>query len=97
MVLVDESAAPVSMLDWAGSGSRWGSGGWRARPRWGPLSVVVLEAVDEDAAEVALVVDEDPVEAVAADRADDALGVGVRNRREDHPDFAREDLVEDAG
>jgi hypothetical protein len=40
--------------------------------------VVVLEVVDEDAAEVALVVDEDPVEALAADRADEAFGVGVR-------------------
>jgi hypothetical protein len=67
----------------------------------GPLLVVVLEVVDEDPAEVALVVDEDPVEALAADRADDAFGVGVRDRRahrrQDHPDsFAREDLVENA-
>jgi hypothetical protein len=46
-------------------------------------------------AEVAFVADEDPVEAFAADRADDELGVGVRDgradRREDHADpFAGE-------
>ena len=46
--------------------------------------------------------DEDPVEALVADRADDAFGVAVRDRRahwrQDHPDaFACEDGVEDAG
>jgi hypothetical protein len=46
---------------------------------------------------LALVVDEDPVEALAADRSDDAFGVGVRDRRahrrqDDSDAFAREDL-----
>ena len=66
------------------------------------LVVVVLEEVDEDAVEVALVADQEPVEALAADGAHEAFCVGVRDGRADrgadHADaFAREDLVEDAG
>ena len=102
MVLVDESAEPVSTFDWAGSGPGWRIRWFEGEPAMGPFLVVVLEVVDEDAPEVALVVDEDLVEALAADCADEAFGVGVRDWgahwREDHADtFAREDLVEGAG
>jgi hypothetical protein len=102
VVFVDESAEPVSTLGWAGSRSGWRVGWLQGEAAMGPLLVVVLEVADEDAAEMALVVDEDPVEALAADRADDAFGVGVRDRRahrrQDHSDtFDREDLVKDAG
>ena len=78
--------------------------GWWLQPESavGTLAVVVLEVLANDVREVAFAADQDPVEALAADRSDDAFGVGVRDRRahrrEDHPDsFAREDLIEDAG
>jgi hypothetical protein len=66
------------------------------------LGVVVLEVVDEHPAEVVLVAEQEPVEAFAADGADEALRVGAgdrrADRREDDADrLAREDLVEDAG
>ena len=97
MVFVDESAELVSTLDLAGSVSGWRVGWFEGEAAMGSLLVVVLEVAAEDAAEVALVVGEDPVEAFAADRADDAFGVGVRDRRahrsQDYSDaFAREDL-----
>ena len=52
--------------------------------------------------EVAAAEDEDPVEALAADRSDPALGVGPRLRRadgslDDADSFRTEDLVEVAG
>ena len=88
MVLVDESADPVSTLDRAGPRSGWRVGWLDGEAAIGPFLVVVLEVVDEDPAEVAHGVDEDPVEALAADGADDAFGVAVRDRRahrrEDH-------------
>jgi hypothetical protein len=67
--------------------------------RGGPLVVVVLEVLAEDAVEVALVADQEPVEALCADGADEALGIGVRDgcadRRLDDPGpFAREHGVE---
>ena len=64
-----------------------------------PVLVVVAAVDAEHVLEVAAAEDEDPVEAVGADRAHPALGVGVRvrrlHRRPDHLDaFGAEDLVE---
>jgi hypothetical protein len=78
-----------------------GSGGWSASPRWA-FAVVVLDVDAQDAFEVAAADDQEPVETFRSDRADEALGVGVRlrrsHRRVDHPDpFAAEDLVETSG
>jgi hypothetical protein len=43
----------------------------------GTLAVVVLEVLANEVGEVALV--SDPVEALEADRADEPLGIGVRD------------------
>src|ERR671911_1753954 len=64
-----------------------------------PVLVVVVAVDAEHMLEVAAAEDEDAVEAVGADGADPALGVGVRVRRldgrADHLDaLAPEDLVE---
>ena len=66
-----------------------------------PLAVVVLDVVAQDALEVAAAEDQQPVEALLAERADEALGVRVRvrgaERRPDHLDpLGPEDLVEGA-
>ena len=78
-----------------------GSGAWRPSAV-GPLVVVVLEVLAQDALEVALVADQEPVEALGADGADEALGVGVRDGRadrrlDDADPFAREHGVEGGG
>ena len=64
-----------------------------------PVGVVVRYVRVEHALEVASVEDQEPVEALGADGADEALGEGVRlrrpDRRLDDPDaFAGEDGVE---
>ena len=64
-----------------------------------PVLVVVAAVDAEHVLEVAAAEDEDPVEAVGANRAHPALGEGVRvrrlNRRADHLDaLGAEDLVE---
>jgi hypothetical protein len=61
----------------------------------------VVDVDTEDALELATVDDQDPVEALAPDRADEALGVGVRLRRldrrlDDFDPLAAEDLIERA-
>ena len=66
-----------------------------------PVAVVVVDVDAKDALELAAVDDQDPVEALASDGADEALGVGVRPRRldrrlDDSDPFAAEDLVERA-
>ncbi len=68
----------------------------------GTVHVVVLEVLDKDSAQLALVAGENPVEALVAYCSDNAFGVGVRDRRpdrrEDHPErFTREDDVERVG
>jgi len=82
-VVVDEAAEAVESLDWACAELRrrvWGS---EAESAVGTLAVVVLEVLADEVGEVALVSDQDPVEALAADRADEPLGIGVRDRRSD--------------
>ena len=98
-VVVDEAAEAVESLDWACAELRWRVRGSEPEPAVGTLAVVVLDVLADDVREVALVADQDPVEALAADRADEPLGIGVRDRRsdwgEDRADpFAREDGVE---
>ena len=66
-----------------------------------PVPVVVVGVDAEHVVEVAAVEDQQPVEALAADAADPALGVGVRVRRphrraDDRDAFAAEDVVEAA-
>ena len=62
--------------------------------------LVVMAAVDaQHALEMTAAEDQDPVEAVGADRAHPALGIGVRvwrlDRRVDHSDaFGPEDFIE---
>jgi hypothetical protein len=46
-----------------------------------PVFVVVLDVAAEDVFELAAADDQSPVEALAADAADEALGVGVGERR----------------
>ena len=65
------------------------------------LAVVVGHVDAEHVFEVAAAEDQQPVETLASDGADEPLGVGVRLRRADRcsddPDpFAAEDLVEGA-
>jgi hypothetical protein len=77
----------------------WGAQAERAV--WA-LGVVVVEIGSEDSLEVSAVEDEEPVEALGADGADEALGDGVGLRCADwcaqDPDaLAAEDLVERAG
>ena len=67
-----------------------------------PMLVVMPDVGREDVVEVAAAEDQHPVEALAADAADPALGVRPRlrrpHRRLDHPDpLGAEDLVELAG
>jgi hypothetical protein len=52
VVFVDESAEPVSTLDLAGSGPGWRGEWLEGEAAIGPFPVVVLEVVQEDAAEV---------------------------------------------
>jgi hypothetical protein len=66
------------------------------------LRVVVLDVGAEDSLEMAAVEDQEPVEALGTDGADEALGDGIRFgrsdwRAEDPDSLAAEDLVEGAG
>ena len=66
------------------------------------VPVVVREVLGEDLFEMTAIEDEEPVEALSADAADDALGKRVRARRPngrlDDPDaFGAEDFVETGG
>jgi hypothetical protein len=65
------------------------------------LVVVVIEVFEQHAAGVAFAADQEPVEAFAADRLDEALRVGVGDGRADRgldcaDPFGCEDPVEDA-
>ena len=90
MVFVDQASEPVAAFDRAGCLSWCRVGCLEPLAPVGPLVVVVPEVLAEDALEVALVSDQEPVEALGADRANEALGVGVRDgradRRLDDPD-----------
>ena len=66
-----------------------------------PVGVVVLYVDAQDMLELTAARDQDPVEAVAADGADPALGERVRVRRpkwgaDDLDAFALEDVIEGA-
>jgi hypothetical protein len=87
------AARPVGCEAWAGVA--------RARGCGEAGGGVVVDVDTEDALELATVDDQDPVEALAPDRPDVALGVGVRLRRPDRrlddcDPLAAEDLVERA-
>ena len=101
MVLVDEAAESITTLDRAVLETWRPVGRLERAAAVGPIVVVVVEVLDKHPTQVTLVADQGPVETLAADRADDAFGVGVRNRRpdrrQDHPyRFAREDRAEGA-
>ena len=105
---MDEAAEPVAVFD---------GGGWRAQGaepprgwlRWSefqravrPVAVVVVDEDTEHAFEVAAVHDQEPVQALGAGGADEALGERVRFRcshgsLDDLDAFADEDGVEVAG
>jgi len=103
---VDQSAEPISTLDmdWSrrrDKAERWLIRIWRREVERAvrPVAVVVVDEDAKHALEVSLVDDEEPVETLRADGADEALGDGVRfrrsNRRPDRLDpFAVEDRVE---
>src|SRR5262245_44903317 len=64
-----------------------------------PVRVVVVDVDAQDALELPAADDQEPVEAVAADRSNPAFGEGVRPRRperraDDLDTFALEDVVE---
>src|SRR5512132_713212 len=66
-----------------------------------PVAVVVVDVDPKHVLELSLADDQDPVEAVAPDRPDPALGERVRSRRakrraDDLDCLASEDLVEGA-
>jgi hypothetical protein len=80
--VVDEAAEAVEALDWACAELRrriWGS---EAECAVRTLAVVVLEVLANEVDEGARF-DQDPVEALAAGRADEPLGIGVPDRRSD--------------
>ena len=85
---------------WDGDGRRWVLVGRLERERAvRPVLVVVGGVEAECVLEVAVVDDQDPVEALAAEGADPTLGIGVRvwgaDRRADDPDaLAAEDFIE---
>ena len=107
-VFVDQAAESVSSLDsallwWCYELEGWllGSGWLEFEAAVRPVGVVVVDVDVEDVLEVSAAADQDPVEALASDGPDAALGVGVGPRRPDgradDPDsFAVEDLVEGA-
>ena len=101
VVLVDQPAEAVAAFDRAG-GRPVGRVGWaQTEAARRALGVVVVEVVDEDAAQMPLTADQEPVEAFAAHRLNASLGVrvcdGRSHGRADHPDLLRlEDRVEHA-
>ena len=76
--------------------------GWsQAQRAMRPVGVVVLDVDTQDTIELSAACDQEPVEAVAANRADPALGERVRVRRpkrgaDDLDALALEDVVEGA-
>ena len=79
-VFVDEPADQIGAFDRAGDGW-WCLVGWgEAVGAVGAVGVVVLRVGAEDLFQVPRAVDQEPVEALAADRSDDALGVRVGDR-----------------
>jgi hypothetical protein len=105
---VDESAESVASVDLDG---RPRADEARAPPWYPccqlersvrPVSVVVVDVDAQDALKLSSPCDQEPVEAVAADGADKALGGRVRVRRskqgqDDLDTLAAEDVVEGAG
>ena len=102
MVFVDESAESVAALDLVtGSGCRCRFGCKERESAVRTLAVVMRCVEAQHAFEVAAAEDQQPVETLGADGADEALGIGIRlrcaDRRVDHLDrLAAEDLVERA-
>jgi hypothetical protein len=101
-VFVDEAAEEVVAFDrpgawWIGSIDRFGR--LKAACSMRASAVVVSRVGAEHVLEMSAADDQQPVETLGADGADEALGVGVclwrTDRRMDHIDaFAAEDLVE---
>jgi hypothetical protein len=99
---VDESAEKIATLEAIGCIQRRrvaAIGRQEVERAMRPVPVVVAAVYVEHGLEVAAAEDEDPVETLGAERADPALGVGVRVRRlhgrADHPEaLGVEDLVE---
>src|SRR6266511_4102532 len=101
---MQETAEVVAALD--GTAGRWVQ---LCRFRWPErestmraLGVVVLDVASQDRLEVAAAEDEEPVETLGADGADEPLGVGVgsgcaHGRGDDSDAFAAEHLVERQG
>jgi hypothetical protein len=102
VVLVDESVEAVASSDWAGRRLAGWVGRLKCESTMWTLVVVELEVFEQHAAEVAFARDQEPVEAFAAVRLDEALRVGVgdgsADRGADHADDCRRaDLIEDSG
>ncbi len=103
---MDQPAEPISTLDMAWSrrrdkSERWLLRIWRRQVERAvrPVAVVVLDEDAKHALEVPPVDDEEPVETLGPDGADEALGDRIRlrrsNRRPDRLDpLATEDRVE---
>jgi len=85
-VFVDQPTEPVASLDLSSWGTRRGANGSGHRWRqlecsvW-PIGVVVLDVHVEDALELSAADDQEPVEAVAADRSANALSPRSLARR----------------
>ena len=102
VVFVDESAESVAALDLVtgrscGCGCRFGRK--ERESAVGALAVVMRYVEAKHSFEVAAAEDQQPVETLGADGADEALGIGIRlrcaDRRVDHLDrFVAEDVVE---
>jgi hypothetical protein len=92
VVFVDQSAEPVAALDFS---TAWWlvrvcrAGREQRESAVGALAVVVGRVGVEHCLEVAAADDQQPVETLGADGADEALGVGVRLRC---PDRCADDL-----
>jgi hypothetical protein len=101
---VDEAAEAIAAVDIAAGRSLdfWGFGLIKREPAVRAFAVVVLDVDPQNVFEMAAAEDQQPVETLVADGADESLGVGVRLRRlhgrVDHLDsFTAEQLVEGGG
>ncbi len=103
VVLVDEPAETVASCDRVSGRERndgWWPVGWvEVAPAVWPLVIAVVDVGLEHASEVHFAEDQDAVEALGADGADESLGVRVGLRAtprcaEDLDAFGAEDLIE---
>ena len=77
-VMVEEAAEAIVPFDWADRDLWWRVGRLEPEAAVRALGVVVLEIVANDTGEMAPVPEQGPVEALAADRADEAFAAGAR-------------------